>query len=120
MECQINSEDIVKDLMNIVNLPPLKIILRYNASKILTVDDLKLHEYDEIYRKQNIKIPSSNGSLEKIAPFLLFRFWYNYGSVLSDNTLYSLFKSLFFHTIFNQQVDKSKLFSDLKIVKKIL
>ena len=105
MECQVNSEDIVADLMNIVNLPALKIILRYRGDKVMTVDDLKLHEYDEIYRKQNIKIPSTEGSLEKIAPFLLFRFWHNYGCVLSDRTLYSLFKSLFFHTIFKQQVD---------------
>ncbi len=105
MEHRINSEDIVKDLMEIINLPALKIILRYKADQILTPDDLKLHEYDEIYRKQNIKIPSTEGSLEKVAPFLLFRFWHNYGCVLSDHTLFLLFKSLFFHTIFKQQVD---------------
>ena len=29
--------------------------------------------------------------------------------IMSDNTLYSLFKSLFFHTIFKKQVNKSVL-----------
>ena len=60
MECRVNSEDIVSDLMNIVNLPPLKIILGYKGDKILTTEDLKLHEYDDIYRKKKTSTKSKS------------------------------------------------------------
>ena len=76
----------------------------------ITLDNIRT-SYPSISDRIEIRNIISEGAsnLDKsIASAELFSFWHEYGCVLSDETLYKLFKALYFHSIFEGFIREAK------------
>ena len=95
---------IIVDLIKMANLQRMKIILNI-SDDVEKIDEIYILKVQQNFLKYGFKKSGTKDNNEKIAARELFRFWHNYGFVLSDETLYSLFKSMFFHSIFMSLTD---------------
>jgi hypothetical protein len=87
--------DLLTEFSEMINaIPFLKVIL-----PTITLDDIR-ENYSRISDKiDKADIISENAHIldKSIASDELFSFWHGYGCVLSDETIYKLFKALYFH-----------------------
>jgi hypothetical protein len=98
--------DLLTEFSEMINaIPFLKVIL-----PTITLDDIR-ENYSRISDKiDKADIISENAHIldKSIASDELFSFWHGYGCVLSDETIYKLFKALYFHSIFEGYMEKTK------------
>ena len=87
----VDIEGLISGLDKIISLGPLKARL-----------DLTAINVDQVIRDKELYIPGHDIGEDSIASRILFRIWHNYGCVLSDETLYRLFKAMFFHSVLGQ------------------
>jgi hypothetical protein len=107
------SDEVLDKLFEMINTGNFS--FWFHSKSPITVENLyadggvfKNMEIDETKKEREaanvvkFKKPSSDNYFLFTASKRLFRFWHTYGCVLSDETLYRLFKALFFHSIFDK------------------
>ena len=93
----VDIEGLISRLGDIINLQQLSVRVK-----------LGVLDVDKLLREKELYIPGHDTAEGSIASRKLFRIWHNYGCVLSDETLYILFKAMFFHSVLKQYEDELK------------